>query len=205
MTTTGVALAAEEWRPSWVARLLDRVGIVYRWRGVMTLSLADLVEMPRLPPDYVILPWDDSRLPEVAQVDHLSYRGTIDYRLYYAYFSSPERCRKIWREAFAGRFGRFDRERTLLLAHRGAIVGDVMAATTGPQEGFIANLAVLPSHRGGTGRALLLTCLHRYREAGFSRVSLAVTLENRRAYRLYASVGFRETHRFPILTCQWLP
>ncbi|MBI3911860.1 MAG: GNAT family N-acetyltransferase [Armatimonadetes bacterium] len=183
-----------------IARLLDRVGIIYRWRVGMSLNLDTLSERPNLPPGYEVIPWDASRLTEVAQVDHLSYYNTVDSRLYWSYFATPAGCERMWREALNGRFGQFDPERTLLLTRDGAVVGDVMACTRAPAEGFIGNLAVLPEHRGGTGRALLLSCLHRFREAGFYCVSLAVTLENQRACRLYRSLGFRETGRFPVVT-----
>jgi ribosomal protein S18 acetylase RimI-like enzyme len=106
----------------------------------------------------------------------------------------------MWRECIAGRFGRFDPARSLLLMKEDRVCGDVMAAQTGLQDAFIANLAIDPAHRGGTGRALLLTCLWSYKDAGFRQVGLAVTFDNRRAFRLYESLGFRVTGRFPILS-----
>ncbi len=75
-----------------------------------------------------------------------------------------------------------------------------MASIRSPREGFIGNLAVSPQHRGGTGAALLLTCLWRYRDAGFDRVSLAVTLENQRAFQLYTRLGFVISGHFPLIT-----
>ena len=37
----------------------------------------------------------------------------------------------------------------------------------------------------------MLSALWAYREAGYRRVSLAVTMANSHAYRLYAGLGFR--------------
>jgi ribosomal protein S18 acetylase RimI-like enzyme len=111
----------------------------------------------------------------------------------------------MWREAISGKFGRFDPERTLILTREGRVCGDLMASLRGPREGFIGNLAVAPQHRGGTGRALLLTCLWSYRDAGFERVSLAVTLDNQRAYRLYSRLGFVISGRFPLVTRPAVP
>lgn len=169
----------------------------------MSLNLLKLTERPQLPPGYQVIPWDQSRLAEVVRVDHLSYRDTIDCDLYWPYFASIAGCERMWREAFTGRFGRFDPDRTLLLVRDGAVVGDVMASVRSPVEGFVGNLAVLPEHRGGTGRALLLSCLWRFREASFRKVSLAVTLENRRAHHLYRSLGFQQTSWFPVVTFRW--
>lgn len=183
-----------------VNQVLERFGVLCRWREGMTLDLRRLRERPSLPEGYAIGPWEDGRLSEVAMVDHLAYLDTLDARLYWQYFSTPEGCETMWREAIAGKFGRFDRERTLLLYRDGRLCGDVMASIRNPREGFIGNLAVGPGHRGGTGTALLLSCLWRYREAGFERVSLAVTMDNKPAYHIYTRLGFVPTSRFPLVT-----
>jgi ribosomal protein S18 acetylase RimI-like enzyme len=188
-----------------LARWLERCGLLCRWRAGMTLDLRRLQERPALPLGYQLKEWDPGCLAEVARLDHLAYRGTLDGRLYWQYFSTPEGCERMWREAIAGKFGRFDPERTLLLVRDGRICGDVMAAVRTPGEGFIGNLAVAPEHRGGTGTALLLACLWRFRAAGFQRVSLAVTLENDGAYRLYRRLGFVQNGRFPLVTRPALP
>lgn len=183
-----------------INRLLERCGFLCRWRAAMALDLSRLPEPPDLPPGYQIIPWDPARLKEVAWVDHIAYHGTLDAQLYSQYFSTPAGCELMWREALEGKFGAFDPERSLLLLHNGKVCGDVMASIRNPQEGFIGNLAVLPEHRGGTGRTLLLNSLWRFRKAGFQRVSLAVTLDNVPAFRLYSRLGFVTNNRFPLMT-----
>ncbi|MCC2669160.1 MAG: putative n-terminal acetyltransferase [Armatimonadetes bacterium] len=182
-----------------VNRLLERCGVIARWRAGMTLDLSRLTEPPVLPEGYEIVEWDPARLPEIAWVDHLAYRDTLDARLYWQYFSTPAGCELMWREALEGKFGRFDAQRTLILIRDGRVCGDIMASIRNPSEGFVGNLAVSPEHRGGTGRALLLSCLWRFRDAGFERVSLAVTLDNQPAYRLYSRLGFVMNNRFPLV------
>lgn len=183
-----------------VTELLERWGYLCRWRAGMVLDLRRLQEPPRLPDGYSVLPWDPARLPEVAQTDYLAYRGTLDAQLYWDYLASATGCERMWREAIAGKFGRFDAERSALLLRDGQVCGDVMAAVRSPREAFIGNLAVAPAHQGGTGSALLLHCLWRYKEAGFHRVGLAVTLENERALRLYSRLGFKKNGEFPLVT-----
>lgn len=183
-----------------VNQVLERFGILYRWRAGMTLDLRRVPERRSLPEGYEIVPWNPGRLREVAELDYRAYYRTLDSRLYWQFFSSPSGCEVMWREAIAGKFGRFDAERTLLLQRAGHLCGDVMASIRGPSEAFIGNLAVAPEHRGGTGSALLLECLWRYREAGFERVSLAVTLDNLPAFRLYSRLGFVVNGRFPLIT-----
>jgi ribosomal protein S18 acetylase RimI-like enzyme len=182
-----------------VNRLLERCGVVARWRAGMTLDLSRLTEPAVLPEGYEIVEWDPDRLSEIAWVDHLAYRDTLDARLYWQYFSTPVGCELMWREAIDGKFGRFDAQRTLLLLRDGRVCGDIMASIRNPSEGFVGNLAVVPEHRGGTGRALLLSCLWRFRAAGFDRVSLAVTLDNQQAFRLYSRLGFVMNNRFPLV------
>jgi len=163
----------------------------------MGLSLDRLTEEPRFPEGYRTVVWDATWLDRLAEIDQRSYAGTIDAALYSHYFSTTRGSRRLWQEAVYGRFGRFDRERTLVLMRDGDPRGHVMTSIRSSREGFIGNLAVLPEDRGGTGRALLLDCLWRYRQAGFQSVSLAVTLENERALRLYQSLGFTVRYRFP--------
>jgi len=181
-----------------LTRILDGWGFVYRIRATMALDLRQPLPAPRLPPAYHVIPWDESRLAEVARVDHAAYAGTIDARLYGAYFRSPRGCERMWREAIEGRFGRFEPEFTLLLMQGEQVCGDIMIARRGSTEAFIANLAVAPRHRGGTGKALLLSALEKLQQAGVRRISLAVTPDNERAFGLYQRLGFRVTSYFPM-------
>jgi ribosomal protein S18 acetylase RimI-like enzyme len=181
-----------------LARLLAPCGVICRWRAAMGISLDRLTETPRLPVGYSIISWDPTWLDRLGEIDCRSYEGTIDAALYGRYFRSARGSRRLWQEALSGRFGRFDPRRTLLLLRDGEPRGHLMASQRSSREGFVGNLAVLPEDRGGTGRALLLECLWRYRRAGFQFVSLAVTLENERALRLYQSLGFTVRYRFPV-------
>ncbi|MEM2739991.1 MAG: GNAT family N-acetyltransferase [Candidatus Bathyarchaeia archaeon] len=56
----------------------------------------------------------------------------------------------------------------------------------------ITDLYVLPEYRGrGMGRRLLEECISRLKARGYSRVRLSVWVGNRRAIKLYGSVGFK--------------
>jgi ribosomal protein S18 acetylase RimI-like enzyme len=182
-----------------VSRFLGRYGVICRWRTGMTLDLRRLQERGTLPDGYEVSAWDPEMIEAAAHADHAAYHGSVDAQLYWRYFSTPEGCAGMWREAMAGKFGRFDAERSLLLRRNGGVCGDVMASIRNPKEAFIGNLAVRPEDRGKTGRALLLECLWRYKSAGFERVSLAVTLDNQRALNLYHKLGFVQNGRFPVV------
>jgi ribosomal protein S18 acetylase RimI-like enzyme len=180
-------------------RLLEPFGVICRWRAAMAVALESLSEQPRFPNGYTVVTWDPIWLDRVGEIDQRSYAGTVDAALYGRYFRSAAGSRQLWHEALRGRFGRFDTERSLLLMRDGEPRGHLMASMRTAREGFVGNLAVLPEDRGGTGRALLLECLRRYRNAGFQSVSLAVTLDNRRALHLYQSLGFTVRYRFPVV------
>jgi ribosomal protein S18 acetylase RimI-like enzyme len=179
---------------------LETFGIVFRWRAAMSLTLAELAERPALPEGYTLRPWRESDAADIVEVDFAAYAGTVDGWLYHSYFRSPEGCRRLLGEALAGRFGRLEAEKSFVLCREGEVVGDCLAFHRNSREGFIGNLAVAPAHRGGTGRALLLSSLWAFKDAGYRTVSLAVTLDNTRAVRLYQSVGFRQEYRFPVWT-----
>jgi ribosomal protein S18 acetylase RimI-like enzyme len=182
-----------------LSRVLERYGVICRWRTGMTLDLRRLQERAALPNGYEVMAWDPELLESTAHADHAAYSGSIDALLYWRYFSTPEGCAGMWRESMAGKFGKFDPDRSLLLRRNGGICGDIMASIRNPKEAFIGNVAVRPEDRGGTGRALLLECLWRYKVAGFERVSLAVTLDNVRALNLYRKLGFVQSGRFPVV------
>jgi ribosomal protein S18 acetylase RimI-like enzyme len=188
-------------------RLLEPFGVICRWRAAMAVALEGLSERPRFPDGYTVVNWDPIWLDRVGEIDQRSYAGTVDAALYGRYFRSAAGSRQLWHEALRGRFGRFDTERSLLLMRDGEPRGHLMASMRTSREGFVGNLAVLPEDRGGTGRALLLECLWRYRNAGFQSVSLAVTLDNKRALHLYQSLGFTVRYRFPVVafdrTCRF--
>jgi ribosomal protein S18 acetylase RimI-like enzyme len=184
---------------SFYGRLLEPLGVICRWRAAMGLSLEGLSEPSRFPDGYTVATWDPIWLDRAGEIDQRSYAGTVDAALYGRYFRSVAGSRQLWHEALRGRFGRFDTERSLLLLRGGEPCGHLMACMRTAREGFIGNLAVLPEDRGGTGRALLLECLWRYRNAGVPAVSLAVTLDNRRALSLYESLGFKIRYKFPVV------
>lgn len=62
------------------------------------------------------------------------------------------------------------------------------------QEAYLAELYVVPSHRGqGFGRALITDVLAMARDRGADYVFLVTSEEDTLAHRLYAAAGFRRT------------
>jgi len=82
----------------------------------------------------------------------------------------------------------------------GKLLGFILATRMGPDQGHIAQLAVVPEARHrGIGTALLAGALGRLQAAGCKATHLMVDSGNHSALALYRRLGFREFHRFPDL------
>ncbi len=92
---------------------------------------------------------------------------------------------------------------SLALAGDGAVVGYLISGTypqdwqaQGFSEGWTDLLGVSAAHRRqGIAKALLLRAMSAYREAGLQQAGLAVDVDNPRALRLYAALGYTEHAR----------
>jgi ribosomal protein S18 acetylase RimI-like enzyme len=79
------------------------------------------------------------------------------------------------------------------------IVGVAMLAIRGT-SGWIGGVGVVPSRRGqGIGRAMMDYLLDKAKQRGLERVYLEVIIDNKRAFKLYNSLGFAVTRRLSIL------
>jgi ribosomal protein S18 acetylase RimI-like enzyme len=66
----------------------------------------------------------------------------------------------------------------------------------GGTDGFIDDIYITPEHRGrGLGREALSLALEESRKCGVRVLLLEVEANNDRAYHLYQSIGFTDTHR----------
>lgn len=173
-------------------------GYRYALRARMHLALTGPMPAPVPPAGYRLLPWDDARLEEAVA---LATDTPSDEAWLYPEFAGPTGVRRLLEGAVAGRFGRFE-PRLSPLALTGETLAGFALATWHPllpQEGFLLDLFVAPLHRGrGLGRALVLAAATAFREAGASRLGLAVTLSNTVALRLYQQLGFQIEYRFAV-------
>lgn len=78
-------------------------------------------------------------------------------------------------------------------------VGVLVASRIADGVGHIGQVSVLSSHQGkGVGRRLMHATLHEFKRRAFDCVTLAVTLTNEPAVRLYTSLGFATVLEFPV-------
>jgi ribosomal protein S18 acetylase RimI-like enzyme len=161
-------------------------------RHRMELELGPLPPVPALPDNYVWVPWDPNLLDLYAEVHYLSFRQTLDAKLFRS-FADRAGCWHLMNE-IRTKPG-FCATATWMIAGPAGCCGTIEASLVGLQEGGIQNVSVLPTFRRlGLGRALVLQSMHGFAREGATRVSLEVTGENAPAYRLYQSLGFRKIH-----------
>jgi ribosomal protein S18 acetylase RimI-like enzyme len=164
----------------------------YLTRHRMEIGLDRLPTVPALPDQYVWVPWDAKLLDVFAEVHFLSFRHTLDAKLFRSFGNRPG-CWHLINE-IRNKTG-FLPGATWLIAGPGGCCATIEGCVVGPLEGCIQNVAVLPAYRRlGFGRALVLQSLHGFAGQGVDRVSLEVTAENGPAYLLYQRLGFRKIH-----------
>jgi ribosomal protein S18 acetylase RimI-like enzyme len=165
------------------------MSITYFKRFRMEIALQCLPPVPRLPPEYFWVPWDDALLDLHAEVHHRSFCDELDSMLFPC-FGDRVGCQQLLRELC--RKPGFLPAATWLVACADGCCGTVQGACDRSGYGAIQNLGVLPAHRGqGLGAALILQALAGFHQHGLSRAYLEVTAENRGAIRLYQRLGFR--------------
>lgn len=158
----------------------------------MEIGVGRLPPVPALPENYLWVPWDAKLLDLFAEVHYLSFRHTLDAKLFRS-FTNRAGCWHLINE-IRNKPG-FLPEATWMIAGPGGCCASIEGSLTSPQDGSIQNVAVVPAFRRlGFGRALVLQCLHGFARHGVLRVALEVTAENSPAYLLYQRLGFRKIH-----------
>jgi len=158
----------------------------------MEIGVDHLPPVPALPENYVWVPWDARLLDLFAEVHYLSFRHTLDARIFPS-FSDRAGCWHLMNE-IRNKPG-FLPEATWMIAGPAGCCATIEGSISDTHDGSIQNIAVLPAFRRlGLGRALVLRSLHGFARYGVLRVSLEVTAENTPAYLLYQRLGFRKIH-----------
>jgi len=140
------------------------------------------------------LPWNHRLSGHHAHAKWESFRNEMDGSVF-ACLADREGCRQLMRDL--SHRADFVPEATWLAMGKNEAGLDTPLATiqglrSGPVQGSIQNIGVVPNWRGrGLGKELIRRCLVGFRETGCRNVTLEVTTHNLAAIRLYESVGFR--------------
>jgi len=153
------------------------------------LRIAPAVARP-LPPGFTVEVPDPAQVEEHAGFAYRAYRGTTDFGVI-ALEETPEAYARLYRRFLSGEFGVYARDLSVLVRSPEGATAAVLHTIVLLGEPYVGDLSVLPEYRRhGMGRALLLRGMARYRDAGYRRVGLTVTVQNTPALNLYRSVGF---------------
>jgi ribosomal protein S18 acetylase RimI-like enzyme len=160
-------------------------------RALMARELRVPVALPpAFPPGFTLDTPDPSQVEEHAQFAYRAYLGTTDFGVI-ALEETPQAYGRLYQRFLSGEFGAYARDLSrVVLAPSGAPAA-VLHTIVLLGEPYVGDLSVVPEHRRkGLGRALLARGLTLYRDAGYGRAALTVTVQNTPALNLYRSVGF---------------
>ena len=186
LTTTGLSSDAAQ------ADLLSSAGMSgERWNFVMRTSLDDLPDRLPLPRGYEFLRYDASMAGAMLDAHNAAF---LDHPNFTPWSET------LWKQ-FITESRSFRPELSFVVVPTGEkdIVAYLQTAefdayfeATGRREAYVGKLGTLREHRGrGIAAALLVHCLHAYRDAGFDEASLDVDSENPTgALGIYERAGF---------------
>lgn len=185
-----------------VAEVFLERGFARHERSYMSATAATRVGV-REPSSASIRGWRPADRHAATDVIFNSYKGTVDGTINCQY-RTRDGCADLvdaltgteWCGKLLPRVTRIAVERA-----SGRCVGVAIATRVSPTTVHLGQIAVHPRAQAqGIGTALVRGALAAAGEAGFERVTLAVTRANEPAMRLYERAGFAETVRFPIFT-----
>lgn len=149
---------------------------------VMRCDLPDPLPDVHLPSGTRLMMWAPALAGRFFAVYQAAFRERPGY---------PDWSREEWLAWLATDDDEFRPELSLLACHDDLPVGFIVSA-----DRWIVQLGVRPEWRGrGIGSSLLIEVLNRFRAGGVEHVLLDVNVNNPRAARVYAGLGFERIGR----------
>ncbi len=166
-----------------------RVGFESRLRHYLMRDL----EAPLGVPDHAwrLRPLRRDDLTTAAQIIHASHRGSLDAALNLTY-ATPAFCRGFVETlVLRAGCGRFNPEASFVAEGPDGAAGVILSSHLSRSNGHVCQVSVAPEVQGhGLGEVLMTSAMQAFRRQGMSWASLSVTVDNHRAYALYARLGF---------------
>jgi ribosomal protein S18 acetylase RimI-like enzyme len=166
-------------------------------RHYLELDLGE-PRMPETGQAAAIVPWSDGYMQGAAGVAYMSYRNEIDAEISDDYRSKAS-CEAYLRSLIENPgCGMFLADSSLVaLDGGGNPCGFIVTSQISEMSAMIPQISIHPAHQGrGLGSALICHAFARLRTAGYRKVRLTVSHENRRAYEWYLRIGFRARRDF---------
>ena len=154
---------------------------------------------PRLPADFLMIPWERKHDREAAQLLYLTYRDHVDAAINDQY-SSPAGGERLVENIVRHRGCGEDLPQASQVAiHRrsGKLAGILALTSVRPGTAHIPQIAVSREFQGcGLGSAMMELSFQSLVRRGYREVSLTVTDSNTGAVRLYERLGFETFQTF---------
>jgi len=183
----------------WLVPVGERAGLQAAWRAFLRVELACAHISVQNPVFVQLEPWREMHVHEAAAIMQAAYQTTVDVELNMLY-RTVEGCSSVLDDLQQqGGCGPLVAEASVFARHRGQGIGFVVVTEIAPRQGHLAQVAVLPAYqRQGVGRMLVNYCLSQLAARHFDTLSLIVSRTNRRAFRLYQTLGLQEILMFPV-------
>jgi ribosomal protein S18 acetylase RimI-like enzyme len=176
--------------PPAVSQALHEMGFVSAKRLIMRAELVEPQPPVILPPGCYLTPWRGDDFASAAEVIYRANVGTLDAQIIPELRALASTQRIVW-QTLDGRYGWFDQQASgLALAADGEVVGVALVTRQEGNQGFTAEICVLPAHRRrGLARALMCRTHAVLMAHGLRECMLGVTGGNP-ARHLYESLGY---------------
>lgn len=172
-----------------------QVSYFKRYRMQIDLQEFGNIEEPVLPGSFQLHAWNDALIEAHAHAKFLSFQNEIDCNVFPC-LGNADGCERLMND-ISSRSG-FVPEATWLmtwtdpLTGRSQSMGTVQGIREQKDVASIQNIGITSQYRGmGLGTAIVKKSLAGFEKVGVRFVTLEVTANNSRAYRLYERLGFR--------------
>lgn len=145
-----------------------------------------------------IIPWDISYAKDCAEVGYRSYRNGVD-AVICADYGSVINCESyIHSLVETPGCGIFLPDSSFIaLDGRRTACGFILTSQLSRSAAMIPQISIHPAHQGrGLGSSLVSQASRHLKKAGFGKVRLTVSHQNRRAYEWYLRLGFQNRRDF---------
>jgi ribosomal protein S18 acetylase RimI-like enzyme len=167
-------------------------------RNFLSLSLASWESSKKQPKGFAISHWKSQILAESSRLVVDSYKGTVDNILsssFSTYAKGEEFVYNLVHRSGCGDF--LPRITAVALGENGKVAGVSLATRLADKVGHLPQISVSPEFQGhGIGNYVVDQSLQRFKNAGYSEVSLTVTEENSKADSWYRRLGFEQVLAF---------
>lgn len=152
-----------------------------------------------LPPDFLMVPWENQHDRDAAQLLYLSYRGHVDAEINDQYNSREGAGRLVDTILHHRGCGEHLPQASQVAVHRpsGKLAAVLAITSVRPSTAHIPQVAVAREFQGqGLGSAMMRHSFRSLARRGYREISLTVTDSNPGAVRLYERLGFRTLSTF---------